>query len=228
MKKKDENEIKNNEVKAEETEKAEVKEEEAEKTEVKEEVKEQPKKEEAKVENNFKQASTTTETKPSFFKKHGLAIFISLVVIALAVAAVVLFMNMKGGNPEDVFKTYVEARKEGKSDKLMDITDFKGVIAWSKSDNNSTKFIEKYNSIKNEDVDSYKDKIKETYDSALSILNNFGGFEVVLKNIEKPEDLGNDIYKVKGQITLKVLGMEQDQTITLITYRGKFIGEVYE
>ena len=135
MKENEENEVNNEEVKAEETEKVEVK----------EEVKEEPKKEEAKVDNSFKQA-TQTETKPSFFKRYGLAIFICLVVVAVAVTAVVLFMNKKNASPETVFNTYVDAMKEGNADKLMDVTDVKGVIAWASCGKNTNTFIEKYNS----------------------------------------------------------------------------------
>lgn len=225
MKENEENEVKNEEVKAEEVKVEEVKAEEV-KPEVKEEVKKEVKKQEAKVENNFKQA-TTTETKPGFFKKHCVAIIISLLVIAAAAVAITFFIMNNQSGPEKVFNTYVEAMKEGNSDKIMDITDVKGAMAWSSCGRNPKTFIEKYNSITNEQADKYKNTTKTTLDSAMSLIKAFGGVEINVKNMEKPEDLGNGLFKVKGQITMKVLGMEQDQTISLVVYNGKYIGESY-
>lgn len=215
-----EKEVKQEEVKAEEVKKEEPKK--VEKAKV-----ENVKKDESKKESKFEK-TTTTETKPNFFKAH-LGIIITCVVIALvAVAAIFIFMNNKSGSPEDIFKTYVEAMKEGSSDKIMDMTDVKGALAWSSCGRKPEKFIDEYNSITNEKADEYKETAKNSLDSAMSIIKAFGGVEINLKNIETPVDLGNNLYKVKGNITMKVLGMEQDQTITLVTYNGKYIGEMYD
>ena len=199
--------------------------------EVKEEVKAEVKSEtkEAKPEKKFEKASTTTtETKPNFFKTHGIAILVCVLVIALAVGAFFIFKNVSGGNPKDVFNAYVEAMKEGNSDKIMNVTDVKGALAWNNCGRDKDKFIDAYNSISNEEADSYKDTTKSSLDSAMSIIKAFGGVEINLKNIEEPESLGNNLYKVKGNVTMKVLGMEQDQSISLVTYNGKYIGEMSE
>ena len=134
---------------------------------------------------------------------------------------------MNGGDPKAIFNTYVEAMKEGNADKMMNVTDVKGALAWNNCGRDANKFIDAYNSISNEEADSYKETAKSSLDSAMSIIKAFGGVEINLKNVEEPEELGNNLKKVKGNITMKVLGMEQDQTITLVTYNGKYIGEMY-
>lgn len=224
MKENEENNVENEEVKANEVEvKEEVKEEV--KPEVKEKVKEEVKAEEAKVDNKFNQ-TTQTATKPSFFKAHGVAIIVTLLVIVAAAAAIIFFVMNNQSGPEKVFNTYVDAMREGSSDKIMDITDIKGAMAWAKCNKNPNTFIEKYNSITNEQADKYRDTTKSSLDAAMSLLKVFGGVEINVKNMEKPVDLGNNLYSVKGQITIKVLGMEQDQTISVVTYNGKYIGDM--
>lgn len=217
-------ENKENEVKPEEVKAEEVK---AEKVENKELKAENVKKEEPKKESKFEK-TTTTETKSNFFKSHASIIITCVIILAVAVAAVLIFMNNKGETPEKIFETYVEAMKEGSSDKIMDITDVKGALAWNNCGRDATKFIDAYNSVTNEEADKYKETAKSSLDSAMSIIKAFGGVEINLKNIESPVDLGNNLYKVKGNITMKVLGMEQDQEITLVTYNGKYIGEMYD
>ena len=172
--------------------------------------------------------NTTTETKTNWFKSHMTVCIISAIVVIAAVVAIVLLVGNKGGqSPEDVVKTYVAAMQEGDADKIMNITDVKGT--WSKCGGDASKFEETYNSISDEDAKSYESTAKSGISTAMGLLKSFGGVEMSINNIEKPEELAKNLYKVNANVKMKVsvfgVNQEQDQDMSLIVYNGRFVGE---
>lgn len=181
-------------------------------------------------ENSTNTTNTTTEKKTNWFKSHMAVCIISAVVVIAAVVAIVLLVGNKGGqSPEDVVKTYVEAMQEGNADKLMNITDVKGACAWTKCGRNVSKFEETYNSISDEDAKSYEKTAKTGLETAMGLLKSFGGVQISLNNIEKPEEMAKNLFKVKATMKMKVsvfgVDQEQDQDISLVVYNGRYIGE---
>lgn len=177
-------------------------------------------------ENSTNTTNTTTEKKTNWFKSHMAVCIISAVVVIAAVVAIVLLVGNKGGqSPEDVVKTYVEAMQEGNADKLMNITDVKGACAWTKCGRNASKFEETYNSISDEDAKAYEKIFKTTIEATLKLAK----IEMSIKNIEKPEEIAKNLFKVKASVKTKfsVFGIEQeqDQDISLVVYNGRYIGE---
>jgi TPP-dependent indolepyruvate ferredoxin oxidoreductase alpha subunit len=132
-------------------------------------------------------------------------------------------------NLEQVVKTYVEAMQEGNADKLMNITDVKGACAWTKCGRNASKFEETYNSISDEDAKAYEKTAKTGLDTAMGLLKSLGGVQISLNNIEKPEEMAKNLFKVKATMKMKVsvfgVDQEQDQDISLVVYNGRYIGE---
>lgn len=180
------------------------------------------------MENETNQTNTTANKKQGWFKQHlTLCIIIAVIIVAAVVGAYFIFAN-QGLSPEDVAKKYVEAMSEGSSDKLMEITDLKGAYAWEECDNKIDKFIEKYQNTSDSDVNSYKDEMKKSLDTAMAMLKAFGGVQISLKDVEKPENLGNGLYKVKANMQMEAFGQTQDQGVTLLVYNGKYIGEISE
>lgn len=174
--------------------------------------------------------NTTTETKTNWFKSHMTVCIISAIVVIAAVVAIVLLVGNKGGqSPEEVVKTYVAAMQEGDTDKIMNITDVKGVYAWSKCGGDASKFEETYKSISDEDAKSYESTAKSGISTAMGLLKSFGGVEMSINNIEKPEELAKNLYKVKANVKMKVsvfgVNQEQDQDMSLMVYNGRFVGE---
>lgn len=178
--------------------------------------------------NNTNTTNTTEEKKQNWFKQHiALCIIIAVVIVVAAVGVCFLFSN-KGLTPEEVATKYVEAMSEGSSDKIMELTDLKGAYAWEKCDNQADKFIEEYNKISDADVDSYKDEMKKSLDTAMAMLKAFGGVQISLKDVEKPEELGKGLYKVKTNMKMEAFGNEQDRANILVVYNGKYVGTISE
>ena len=174
--------------------------------------------------------NTTTETKTNWFKSHMTVCIVSAVVVIAAVVALVLILGNKGGqSPEEVVKTYVAAMQEGNSDKIMKVTDVKGVCAWEKCGRNAAKFEETYNGISDDEAKKYESTAKSGIDAAMGLLKSFGGVEMSINNIEKPEELAKNLYKVKANVKMKVsvfgVDQEQDQDMSLVVYNGRYIGE---
>lgn len=172
--------------------------------------------------------NTTTETKTNWFKSHMTVCIISAIVVIAAVVAIVLLVGNKGGqSPEDVVKTYVAAMQEGDADKIMNITDVKGACAWTKCGGDAEKFEETYNSISDADAKTFESTAKSGISTAMGLLKSFGGVEMSINNIEKPEELAKSLYKVKANVKTKAsvfgLNQEQEQDIELIVYNGKFV-----
>lgn len=172
----------------------------------------------------------STETKQNWFKSHMTLCIICAVVVIAAVVAVVLLVNNNGGqSPEEVVKTYVAAMQEGNTDKIMDMTDIKGAYAWYECGGDAEKFEEEYNKISDSEINSYKDTFKSGIDSAMGMLKAFGGVEMSINSIEKPEELAKGLYKVNANVKMKVsvfgTNQEQDQDLSLAVYNGKYIGE---
>ena len=172
--------------------------------------------------------TTTTETKQNWFKAHMTVCIISAVVVIAAVVAIVIIVN-RTLTPEDVVKTYVAAMNEGKIDKIMNIADFKGACAWAKCKNDASKFEEEYKKCSDDDAKTYEQITKSTLETAMKIVKNIGKLEMSINNIETPEELAKDLYKVKASVKMKVsvfgVNQEQDQDIALIVYKGKYVCE---
>ncbi|MBO4293785.1 MAG: hypothetical protein J5881_05315 [Clostridia bacterium] len=174
--------------------------------------------------------NTTTETKTSWFKSHMTVCIISAVVVIAVVVALVFILGNNGGkSPEEVVKTYVAAMQEGNSDKIMSITDVKGVCAWEKCGRDASKFEETYKSISDDEAKKYESTAKSGLDTAMGLLKSFGGVEMSINNIEKPEELATNLFKVNANVKMKVsvfgIEQEQDQNMSLVVYNGRFIGE---
>ena len=174
--------------------------------------------------------NTTTEKKTNWFKSHMAVCIISAVVVIAAVVAIVLLVGNKGGqSPEDVVRTYVAAMQEGNTDKIMNITDVKGACAWAKCGQDASKFEDEYNKISDEDAKSYEKTARTGLDTAMGLLKTFGGVEMSINNIEKPEEMAKNLFKVKATVKMKVsvfgVDQEQDQEMSLVVYNGRFIGE---
>lgn len=174
--------------------------------------------------------TASTEKKSNWFKAHMAVCIISVVVVIAAVVAIVLLVNNNGGkSPEDVMKTYVEAMQEGNVDKLMEVVDVKGFYAWMKCGQKAEKFEETYNSISDEEAKKYESTAKSGLEAGFKILKAFGKFEMSINNIEKPEELAKELYKVKANLKVKasVFGVEQDnnQEKSIMVYKGRYIGE---
>lgn len=184
--------------------------------------------EEEKKETTQTAETTTTNTaekKEKGFKKYlPLVIVCVLLVVALGVGLWFLLGN-KADTPEKIAEKYVNAMSEGNADKLMDIMDIKGAYAWKQCNGNTDKFVEEYNKVNDSDVNSYKDEIKKSLDSAMGMLKAFGGVSIKLKNVETPEELTKGLYKVTANMEMEAFGQKQDQGTSLIVYNGKYIGE---
>ena len=180
------------------------------------------------MENETKQTTESTEKKQGWLKSH-LAICIICVVVIAAVAVGIFFVVQNQGNsPEKVAEIYVEAMNEGSSDKLMGITDVKGAFAWENCNRDVEKFAEEYGKVSDEDANSYKEDMKKSLDSAMAMLKAFGGVNISLKNVEKPEEIGKNLFKVKFTMGMEAFGTQQEQSLALAVYNGKFIGEISE
>ncbi|MBR3002655.1 MAG: hypothetical protein IKF38_03710 [Clostridia bacterium] len=177
------------------------------------------------MENENNQTNTTAEKKQGWVKQHlALCVIILVILVAAGVGAYFLFAN-QGASPEEVATKYVEAMSEGNTDKLLEITDLKGAYAWEKCENDINKFKEEYKNAPEDEINSYKDKMKSSIDTAMGMLKTFGGVKITLKNVEKPESLGNGIYKVKANMQMEAFGQSQEQELKLVVYNGKYIGE---
>ena len=177
--------------------------------------------------------TTSTETKQNWFKAHLVVCIISIVVVIAAVVGIVLLVNNNGGqSPEKVIETYVAAMQEGNVDKIMSMTDVKGACAWAKCGRDASKFEEEYNKISDEDAKSYESTTKSGLEAAIGMLKAFGGVEMSINSIEKPEELAKNLYKVKANVKMKVsvfgVNQEQEQDIMLAVYNGRFIGNIGE
>lgn len=168
------------------------------------------------------------ENKQNWFKAHAALCIICLVVIVAAVVGVYFLMQNQAMTPEKVAENYVAAMNEGSADKIIEITDLKGAYVWDNCGKDASKFIEEYNKTSDVDVNAYKDKLKNSLDSAMAMLKAFGGVKISLQNIETPEELATGLYKVQANMQMEAFGMQQDQSITLVTYNGKYIGEYSE
>ncbi|MBO6232996.1 MAG: hypothetical protein J6N78_02915 [Clostridia bacterium] len=174
--------------------------------------------------------TASTEKKSNWFKAHMAVCIISVVVVIAAVVAIVLLVNNNGGkSPEDVMKTYVEAMQEGNVDKLMGVMDLKGAYAWSKCGRNANKLEEVYKSVSDDDVKKYESTAKSGLESAMKLLKTFGSVQISIAEMEKPEELAKDLYKVKAKVNIKVsvFGVEQEQKqdMSIAVYNGRYIGE---
>ena len=187
--------------------------------------------------------TASTEKKSNWFKAHMAVCIISVVVVIAAVVAIVLLVNNNGGkSPEDVMKTYVEAMQEGNVDKLMGVMDLKGAYAWSKCGRNANKLEEVYKSVSDDDVKKYESTAKSGLESAMKLLKDnkplayyeellktFGSVQISIAEMEKPEELAKDLYKVKAKVNIKVsvFGVEQEQKqdMSIAVYNGRYIGE---
>ena len=181
-------------------------------------------------ENSTNTTNTTTEKKTNWFKSHMAVCIISAVVVIAAVVAIVLLVGNKGGqSPEDVVKTYVEAMQEGNSDKIMNVADIKGLYAWAKCGGDTSKFVEYYNKISDDEAKSYEKTAKTVFDTAMGFSKSFGGIQMSINNIEKPEELDKNLYKVRANVKVKAsvfgVAQEQHQDITLVVYNGKLVGQ---
>ena len=176
--------------------------------------------------------STNTETKQNWFKTHMAVCIVAVVAIVAVVVAIVLLTGKGGQSPEKVMETYIEAMKEGNVDKIMNITDLKGVYAWSKCGRDASKFEETYNSISDDDVKNYESTARSGLDAAIGMLKSFGSLEMSINNMDKPVELAKNLYKIKANVKMKVsvfgVNQEQDQDIILAVYNGKYIGEAAE
>lgn len=180
--------------------------------------------------NQTQNTTNTTEVKQNWFKSHmPVCIIAGVVVIAAVVVVVFLLMNNGGQSPEKVVETYVQAMQEGNVDKLMNITDLKGAYAWYKCGKKAEKFEETYNKISDNDIKSYEKTFKSGLNTAFGMLKSFGGVQISINNMGKPEEISKGLYKIKANIKMKVsvLGteQEQDQDLSLAVYNGKFIGD---
>lgn len=137
-----------------------------------------------------------------------------------------------GNNPEEVVKNYIEAMQEADTDKMVNMTDIKGAYAWKQCDGNVSEFDEEYKKISKNEEKKIEEKVRASIEYDNSFIKNFGGVEMSIENIEKPEKLAKNLYKVKVSVKMKisVLGkiQEQDQDMTLVVYNGKYIGEAGE
>ncbi len=174
----------------------------------------------------------TAQPKQNWFKAHMKVCIISAVVVIAAIVLIVLILNNIGSkSPEDVMKTYVEAMQEGNVDKIMKITDTKGVLAWENCGENASEFEEEYKNISDEEAKEYEKKTKDDFEIGMNFFKTLGGkVEITINNIETPEELAKDLYKVKASIEINssVFGVDQEQEkkdITLVVYKGKYIGE---
>ena len=174
----------------------------------------------------------STETKQNWFKSHMAVCIVAVVAVAAVVVAIVLLTGKGGKSPEDVMKTYVDAMKEGNVDKIMSITDVKGVYAWAKCGRDASKFEETYNGISNDEVKGYEETARSGLDAAIGMLKSFGDLEMSINNMDKPVELAKNLYKIKANVKMKVsvfgVNQEQDQDIVLAVYNGKYIGEAAE
>ena len=180
-----------------------------------------------------KTTKTTTDGNQNWFKSHIAVCAISVIVVIAAVVGIILLVNNKGGqSPEKVMETYVSAMQEGNVDKIMGITDIKGVYAWAKCNRDASKFEEEYKNTSDEEVKSYESTAKSGLEAAIGMLKTFGNIEMTINNMDKPEELAKNLYKIKANVNMKVtvFGVEQkqDQDIVLAVYNGKYIGEVGE
>lgn len=172
----------------------------------------------------------STEVKQNWFKSHKTAcIIIAVALVAAIVAVVLVFTLNKGQSPEKIVETYVEAMNEGNVDKIMDMTDIKGAYAWYTCGRDASKFEEEYNKISDAEINSYKDTFKSGLESAIGMLKAFGGVEMKINSMEKPEEVAKGLYTIKANTKMKVsvfgMDQEQDQDLVLAVYNGKYIGE---
>ena len=183
------------------------------------------------MENETNETKTTTEStekKQGWLKSHLALCIICVVIIAAVVVGVYFVMQNQADTPEKVAEKYVTAMKEGNSDQIMQITDIKGAYAWDKCGKDASKFIEEYNKTSDDAVNSYKDELKSSLDSAMAMLKAFGGVNISLKNVETPVELSKGLYKVKANMEMEAFGMKQDKGTSLLVYNGKYIGEYSE
>ncbi len=178
-------------------------------------------------------SKNTTQTKQNWFKSHMTVCIIAVIIVIAAVVGIVLLTNNKGGqSPEKVVETYVQAMQDGNVDKIMEMTDIKGAYAWEQCGRDASKFQEEYNKISDSDAQTYKDTLKSGLDAAIGMLKAFGGVQMSINNMEKPEELAKDLYKIKANAKMKVsvfgVDQEQDQDLILVVYNGRYIGEASE
>ncbi|MBP3801231.1 MAG: hypothetical protein J6I85_04255 [Clostridia bacterium] len=173
----------------------------------------------------------TNEPKTNWFKTHKKQCIIGVVaVVAIVAVVVVVLMMMNSNSPEKVMETYVKAMSSGNSDELVKITDLKGAAAWGKCNHDPEKFLDEYNKISDDEAKGYEKEVKSALDAATSLFTTLGSkFTMETSNIEKPEQLANNIYKVKAKVKIKVsifgINHEQDVDLSIAVYNGKFIGE---
>lgn len=167
-----------------------------------------------------------TKQKNGKVNKKILIYIICVLVLIGAGVGIYLFIANKAGNPEKLAQTYIEAMKESNSDKIMQITDAKAACAWEKCEGDAQKFKETYKNVSDDEVNQYKNKMKESLDAAMSMLKTFGGVQITYKSVEKPEEISNGLYKCKVNMEMEVFGQQQE--LIMVIYNGKFIGTISE
>ena len=158
--------------------------------------------------------------------KKALIIIGIAVILGIIIAVVIITLQSNSG--ETTFKEYVEATFTGKTDKMMELTDLKAILAWKNCGREPSKFKEEYDKIQDKEAEDYKEKYREKLISSYKSYNStFGGnMEINVTKVEKPENLGNDLEKYKGKIQIKMFNIENETDMTMIIYNGKYVVEV--
>lgn len=152
---------------------------------------------------------------------------IGAVALVAVIAVVLVFMMNNGNNPKKVMETYIQSMSNGDIDSLMKVVDVKGVLAWENCGKNPEKFLEEYNKISDTEVKDSEEKVKTALKSGSQILKSVGDLEMKVNKVEEPEKIGENIYRVKANVHIKVtafgLSNEQDRDFKIVVYNGKFI-----
>ena len=163
-----------------------------------------------------------------------------IVGAAAVVIVIILAISLFTAGPKKVVKQFIKARNEQDIAKMIDIMDFKGVVAWlsysfdtedfDKEDYED--FIENYNTDDYIEMEKMtKEMMEDMYEKLFdTIENDFKYYECEFEKIESVEKLGKDLYAVKTQILNKAAKLEEDSeelsesiTITFIVYNNKII-----
>lgn len=183
------------------------------------------------AENNNAKSSNGAKNMLSNVLKNKKLLGIIAAVIVVVIALMVIVPNIVGG-PKKAVKNFVSAMASGKSSKVMDAMDLKGVIALQKCSSgyydlkvDESKFKDAYEDVDKDDVKKMKKEFSDSFD--YEVPEKAKVKIVRFTEVKESKDC-KKLYKVKAKIRTTYKdddGDKQDTTseMSFYVYKNKVI-----
>ncbi len=151
-----------------------------------------------------------------------------LAVISVVTIAVVSIFILKSvyDPPEIAAENYIKIIDAKDVSKIMNMIDAKAGVAFEKCEQDATKFEEEYKKVTDEEANKYAETRRLKYEETMKNIKTLNDdYKVTFKNTEQPEQIANNLYKVKTNYNISTMGMDLDMSIDLVIYKGKVVCE---